>query len=220
MRKQTGPTRLVLATSNKGKVREVRRLLKGCGLALQSLPATPLFAGAPLEDGRTFAENACKKASHYARALKAHVFSEDSGLRVRALGGMPGVRSARFLGPSASDDEKCRAVLDRLKCIPTGTARAATFVAAGAIADPQGRILFVATARCAGRIAFDPKGRSGFGYDPIFYYHPSRKTFAEMSSDEKNRVSHRGRLLAKVILFLGRRFPREGRFRGRPLGRA
>ncbi|MEW6367981.1 MAG: RdgB/HAM1 family non-canonical purine NTP pyrophosphatase [Acidobacteriota bacterium] len=201
---------LLVATSNPGKIREIRRLLKGTGLRvawLQTLgDACP---PAPKETGRTFAQNARLKARSYATRCGFVTFSEDSGLCVEMLGGAPGYLSARYLGMGASYDQRCRHVLRLLEGKPRRLRRA-SFQAAGAVVDPAGRVLFEATGRCPGLIAYAMSGRRGFGYDPIFYYPPARKTFAQMAAAEKNAVSHRARLLAKLRRFLVRSSARSG----------
>ncbi len=181
---------LVIATKNKGKSREIRQILSGQPVIVMDLADFPGVPDAP-EDGDTFDENAYSKASFYARILGLPVLADDSGLCVEALGGKPGTRSARF---ADTDEERCQKILDALKGEKN---RKAAFECVISIAVPSGAALTY-EGRCEGIIAQAPSGENGFGYDPIFYYPPAQKTFAELSSEEKNRVSHRGRALAQV----------------------
>ena len=201
---------LLVATSNPGKVREIRRLLKGMRLRLAWLGTLgDACPPAPAETGRAFAQNARLKARYYATHCGLVAFSEDSGLCVDSLGGAPGHLSARFLGRKASYEQRCTHLLRLLEGKPRPLRRA-SFQAAGAVVDPTGRVLFEATGQCPGVIAHAMAGRKGFGYDPIFYYPPARKTFAEMAASEKNAVSHRARLLAQLRRFLLRSSSRFG----------
>jgi len=194
---------LIVATSNPGKVRELRRLMAKTRIRVEWLqPATSGSIRSPRESGRTFLENARIKATYYARRLRSHVFSEDSGLCVEALKGAPGIRSARLLGSGATDQERCVAILHHLKGHTSARRRAACFEAAGVIAGPRGEIVFEAVKRCRGWIAHQPRGSGGFGYDPIFYYPPYRRTFGEVSPTEKNKVSHRAKMIADLHRFL------------------
>ncbi len=194
---------LVVATSNAGKIKELRRLLRGLGIRIDWLgsghfaPMPP-----PHEGGKDFLENACRKAAGYSRRLRMHVFSEDSGLCVTALDEFPGVRSARFLGAGKNDQERCRRLLQMLTSYRRSRERKAWFEAAGAIADPEGRIVWTDRGRCWGWISYEAHGSNGFGYDPIFYFPPLKMTFAELTAVEKNRVSHRAQLISKLHRFL------------------
>ena len=184
---------LVIATRNPGKTAEIRKLLSGFPVTIKNLddfgPIPPV-----VEDGETFEENAYKKASFTARVLGTPALADDSGLTVRALDGAPGIYSARYGGDGLSDADRC----DRLLAEMDGrTDRAAAFECVISIAVPTGPALTY-EARCEGRIAESPAGDNGFGYDPIFFYPPLGKTFAQLTADEKNRVSHRGRALAEV----------------------
>jgi XTP/dITP diphosphohydrolase len=195
----TARRRIVLATTNEGKIREIRALLSGIGVELMELDA---FSGLtpPAETGRTFAENAALKAGYYSRATGLPALAEDSGLEVDALGGVPGVESARFGGYDLSYPEKFERLYAMLRETrhPDSPAR---FVCAAALAD-DGRILFEARGTVEGRIAPVPAGSGGFGYDPIFFYPPFGRTLAQVSAEQKSAVSHRGAAFRQVRQFL------------------
>jgi len=184
---------LVLATQNVGKIKEIRELLRDFRVEIKSLAD---FRPLPdiEEDGTTFYENAYKKASFTARFLGVPAMADDSGLVVEALGGAPGILSARYAGPAATDDDNNQKLL---RAMEGKTNRAASFVCVISIAVPSG-MAFTYEGRCRGLIAHSPAGTRGFGYDPLFYYPPLRKTFAQLSREEKNRVSHRGKALAQL----------------------
>ena len=184
---------LVLATRNQGKILEIGALFSGLELTVKSLND---FGPIPqvIEDGNSFEENAYKKAHFTARVLGFPALADDSGIVVPALNGAPGVRSARFAGEGADDQMNNVKLLEMLKGVSD---RRAVFECVIVIAVPRGPAL-VYDGRCEGEIAREARGRSGFGYDPIFYYPPTKKTFAEMSREEKNQVSHRGRAMAKI----------------------
>ena len=152
------------------------------------------------EDAPTFAENAAGKALHYSRLGEGLVFADDSGLVVQALGGAPGVRSARFAGIGATDAERTAKLISELRG-KKGADRAAYFVCAIALAE-QGRAIAVVTARVDGEILESPRGTGGFGYDPVFYFPPLKKAFAELSREEKNQISHRGKAFRKMLASL------------------
>jgi XTP/dITP diphosphohydrolase len=184
---------LVLATRNAGKTREIQELLKGFPVEIRNLDD---FGPIPSieEDGATFDENAYKKASFTAKVLGLPALADDSGLEVHALGGAPGVHSARFAGPNATDAENNVKLLHDME----GRAnREATFVCVISIAVPSGLALTY-EAKCKGLITDTMEGNKGFGYDPVFYYPPLSSTFAQLSSEEKNRVSHRGKAFAEL----------------------
>lgn len=193
--------RLLLATGNAGKVREIRRALEGLDLAVVGLDEAPP-APAPAERGRTFAANARAKVLYYSRLWPGPVLAEDSGLEIEALDGAPGVRSARFSAPRPSDAKNNRKVLRLLAGVPP-RGRRARFVCVMALAA-GGRVVAEFRGQVRGRIAVAPRGENGFGYDPLFYYAPLRKTFAELLPDVKNGVSHRGRAVRKLRAFLER----------------
>jgi XTP/dITP diphosphohydrolase len=182
--------RLLIATHNPGKVREYRQLLAGLPLEL-TCPAQEGLDIEVAETGESFAENARLKAAAYARASGLLTLADDSGLEVNALGGEPGIRSARYAGSGASDEERYQLLLEKLRGVPWEE-RAAHFHCVIAVATPDGRI-HTAEGTCEGIIAFAPKGEHGFGYDPVFYFQEYGKTMAELPPETKNRISHRAR---------------------------
>jgi len=188
-----GKILMVLATRNKGKVAEFREMFRDFPVEIKSLNDVGSIPQAE-EDGETFDDNAYKKASFTAKVLGIPVVAEDSGLVVEALDGAPGVYSARYAGEQATDEENIAKLLKEMK---GKTNRAAYFVSVISVAVPSGPALTY-EGRCKGLIAETPSGENGFGYDPVFYYPPLKKTFAEMSIEEKNAVSHRGRALAEL----------------------
>jgi XTP/dITP diphosphohydrolase len=195
------PDKILIATTNQGKVQEIRNLVKGLPALFLSLSEVP---GIPevVEDGATFEENALKKARMMAYSTGMVTLADDSGLCVDALDGRPGVHSARYAGDTASDEEKYLRVLEEMADVPD-PARSARFVCALALVAPDGEEkLFRGV--CEGRITSEPRGSSGFGYDPIFYFEEAGCTFAEMDRESKNRVSHRGRALKQFADFLRR----------------
>jgi XTP/dITP diphosphohydrolase len=196
-------TELFLASSNAGKLAEYQLLAEEA--ALQSglrLRLVPDFASLPRfeENATTFAENAAGKALHYSKLCGKTVFADDSGLVVPELGGAPGVVSARYAGPTASDAQKMAKLLAELRG-KRGTQRSAYFVCAIALAE-RGKIQAVITARADGEIMEEQRGSGGFGYDPIFFFPALEKTFAELSAEEKNRYSHRGKAFRRLIAAL------------------
>jgi XTP/dITP diphosphohydrolase len=200
---------LVLASRNKGKTAEIRELLKTHPIQIRNLddfgPIPPIE-----EDGDTFEANAYKKASLTARYLGFPAMADDSGLCVDALQGAPGVYSARYGGQDATDAQRCEKLLRELGDNPNREAR---FECVISLAVPTGPALTY-EASCQGLITRQPVGVNGFGYDPIFFYPDFGKTFAEMTAEEKNRVSHRGKALQelsaefdKVLKWLARHIP-------------
>ncbi|MGC1618955.1 MAG: RdgB/HAM1 family non-canonical purine NTP pyrophosphatase [Candidatus Acidiferrum sp.] len=192
---------MFLASSNPGKLGEYRALadVSAAAEACPEIALLPGFAAMPSfeEDAPTFAENATGKALHYSRLAEGLVFADDSGLAVPALGGAPGVRSARYAGAKATDGERIAKLLGELRG-KKGTERAAYFVCAIALAERGGTIAIL-TARVDGEILEAPRGGSGFGYDPVFYFPSLEKTFAELLPEEKNRISHRGKAFRKLL---------------------
>jgi XTP/dITP diphosphohydrolase len=180
---------LLVATTNPGKLREIRTVMSGVPLELVSLADIPSIAE-PEETSPTFEENARLKASYYAERSGRLTVAEDSGLVVDALDGEPGVRSARFLRPDASYPERFEEIFRRLDERPEAP-RTARFVAALACVD-NGQVIYETTGVVEGEVANAPHGTGGFGYDPIFYYPPFRRTLAEVSEAEKMLVAHRG----------------------------
>ncbi|MBN1850625.1 MAG: XTP/dITP diphosphatase [Deltaproteobacteria bacterium] len=184
---------LVLATRNPGKITEFKKLLSGFDIEIKSLAD---FGPIPqvVEDGATFDDNAYKKAHFTAKVLGLPALADDSGLIVDALGGAPGVRSARYAGASATDAENIQKLLADMEGVMD---RKAVFEAVIIIAVPRGPALTY-EGRCEGEITHAVMGENGFGYDPVFYYPPLKKTFAQMSPEEKNRVSHRGKAMSEI----------------------
>lgn len=191
--------KLLAATGNKGKLREIRQLLPAPAYEVLGL-ADVTVAGEPVEDGQTFSENARIKAIFYAAQVSLPVIADDSGLCVDALDGAPGVFSARYAGPG-SDDRSNNARL--LREMAGKTNRAARFVCAVVCVKPNGEAI-EATGECCGELLEEPRGVSGFGYDPLFYIPQLDGTFAELPAAEKNRISHRGRALRKLAELLPR----------------
>jgi len=191
-----GLHRLVLASGNPGKLKEYQVLASGHALKLQLMPGFAAIPEFP-ENAPTFAENAAGKALYYSKHSLDPVFADDSGLVVPALGGAPGVQSARYAGPGASDNAKIAKLLDALKG-KTGSERAAYFVCVIAVAL-QGRCAIVVSGKVDGTILESPRGTGGFGYDPIFYFSPLAKAFAELSAEEKNGHSHRGKAFRRLM---------------------
>jgi XTP/dITP diphosphohydrolase len=185
---------LVIASKNKGKIVEFSDLLGGVGIRVLGLSDFEAFEEV-VEDGETFQENALKKALITAGNLGLPALADDSGLTVEALGGLPGVRSARYAGEKATDSENNEKLLAALKGIED---RAAAFVCVIAMAAPDGTYRLY-EGRCEGVIAKGPEGNGGFGYDPLFYYPPLGKTFAQMDREEKNAVSHRGKAIRLLL---------------------
>ena len=203
------PIILVIATRNKGKTQEIKALLKGFPVEIKNLDD---FGPIPHleEDGDTFDENAYKKASFAARILGLPALADDSGLIVEALDGAPGIHSARYAGENATDEQRYLKLLDDMK---GKTNRKAAFECVISIAVPTGPALTY-EARCEGLITTEPAGSNGFGYDPVFFYTPLNKTFAQITREEKNRISHRGKALAelksefdKVLIWIRQQIP-------------
>ena len=182
---------IVLATSNTHKLQEFQEMLKDFPVSIKSLAD---FGPMPeaVEDGATFDDNAYKKALHYAKVLGLPCLADDSGLVVDALEGRPGVYSARYSGPGATDWSNCEKLLGEMKGISN---RSAHFVCVLSLATPAGPAL-TWDGRCDGEIITERRGESGFGYDPVFFYPEFGKTFAEIPMEQKSSISHRGRALA------------------------
>lgn len=191
--------RIVLATRNHGKLREFRSLLQPAGWEMVGLSDLSIMKNVP-ETGSSFAENARLKALAYAEETDLPVLADDSGLEVFALGGRPGITSARYAGPGASDQDRIGRLLSELDRLRAD--RAARFVCALALAR-RGVVIMEAEGECRGEIAREPRGTQGFGYDPVFWFPELGKTFAELDEAEKNQHSHRARavraLLAKSV---------------------
>jgi XTP/dITP diphosphohydrolase len=188
--------KLCLASGNPGKLHEFQVLAAGHALELQLLPG---FAAIPEfeENAPTFAENAAGKALHYARHCQGMVFADDSGLVVPALGGAPGVHSARYAGAGASNEQRIAKLLAELQG-KKGAERAAYFLCVIAAAQ-QGRAVAVVSAKVDGEILEAPRGCGGFGYDPVFFFPELGKSFAELQPEEKNQFSHRGKAFRRLM---------------------
>ena len=189
--------RLYCATGNPGKLREFRL---AAGHAAVEIELLPRIAELPpcVEDGATFEENAIRKARHYGRHAPGLLFADDSGLEVDALGGAPGVYSARFAGPDATDRANNRLLLERLR----GAAnRGARFVCSIALVEGE-RLVGTWRGAVEGRILDEPRGAGGFGYDPLFYYPPFGLTFGEAGEEQKFAASHRGQALRAMLAAL------------------
>ena len=184
--------RFLLATQNEGKVREIEQALIGSDIQLVSVREQGKLT-VPEETGLTFLENARLKALHYFRLTKIPTLAEDSGLVVDSLGGIPGVYSARF---GRTDEERIEKLLVWLKPCHSRKDRRARFVSAFCLAQMDSVVEEVGEVK--GWITKETRGVGGFGYDPVFYYRPMRKTFGEMTMEEKNQVSHRSRALEKL----------------------
>jgi len=184
---------IVLATTNKGKTREIQELLQGFPIIIKNLAD---FGPIPevIEDGKTFDDNAYKKASFTARVLGYPAMADDSGICVQALDGAPGVYSARYAGKNATDADNVKKMLDDLKSHEN---RNAAFKCVISIAVPTGAALTY-EGECKGVIIDKPIGDNGFGYDPLFFYPKLNKTFAQLTIEEKGRVSHRGLALKQI----------------------
>lgn len=192
---------LFVASSNPGKLREYRALAEPVGAAV-SLEILPNFDGVPAfeEIWPTFGENAAGKALHYSQGAPGLVIADDSGILVPALGGAPGVQSARYAGPNASDADRIRKLLAEMRG-KSDEERRARFVCVVAIADAEA-MHGIFSASAEGMLLEEPRGENGFGYDPIFLLPELGKTFAELSREEKNRYSHRGKAFQKALDFL------------------
>lgn len=209
-----GASSIYLASSNPGKLREFREAAAARGITVEALPRFDELAGC-VEDGATFEENACKKALHFSRIVQGLVFADDSGISVDALGGAPGVYSARFAGPDATDELNNELLLAELRRVEAewrtqagATARprapfdrAAHYDCVIALAQ-RGQVLVVVEGRVEGVIIDEPRGTGGFGYDPHFFFPPLGKTFAEITAEEKFAVSHRGAAFRKLLDYL------------------
>jgi XTP/dITP diphosphohydrolase len=195
--------KLFLASSNPGKLAEYRALANSPAFSLPvELALLPDFDALPAfeENAPTLAENAAGKALHYSRHGGGLVFADDSGLVVPALGGAPGVHSARYAGAQATNSQRIEKLLGEMRG-KTGSERAACFVCAIALAV-GGRAMAIVTDRVDGEILEAPRGSGGFGYDPVFYFPALEKTFAEIPAEEKNQRSHRGKAFRRLLAAL------------------
>ncbi len=198
------PTRLYLASSNPGKLRELQALAEGSEINAELLPKFRELPAAR-ENHARFALNALEKALYYSRFTDQLVVADDSGLVVDVLDGAPGVRSARYAGPSATDEDNNRKLLSELSSVPEEK-RTARYLCVLALAR-QNRLLALFSDSCEGLILTEHRGRGGFGYDPLFYFPPLEKTLAEVSEAEKNLHSHRGKAFRKLLSYLQNHSP-------------
>lgn len=189
---------MLVATTNLGKIKELEAILKDLGLILKNLKDFPPLPP-PEEKGITFLENALAKAKYYAEAFNILTLAEDSGLEVEALDGAPGVKTARFAGPKATDQENIEKLLALLKGLPLEK-RKARFVCVTVVYHPSGQWIS-AEGTWNGFIAFEPRGSLGFGYDPVFLVpeYGLQKTAAELLPEEKNRLSHRAKAIKNLL---------------------
>ncbi len=187
--------KLVVATKNKGKITEIKEVLKHMPFEVLSMGDMDITIDV-VEDGKTFEENSLKKAIEICRISNTIVIADDSGIEVDYLEGAPGIYSARFGGPEATDEDRNYKLLDMLKGVPFEK-RTARFVCAIAVAFPDGRS-FVVRDTCEGYVDTECRGDNGFGYDPLFHIHEYGKSMAEISMDVKNKISHRAKALNKM----------------------
>ena len=194
---KTLPDKVVLASGNKGKLREINQILGGLGM--QALPQSDFDVSDAEETGLTFVENAILKARHAARATGLPAIADDSGLEVDALRGAPGIYSARFAGPGATDADNVQKLLEALKDVPEAerTARFQCLMVFMSHAEDPTPLICQGT--WEGRILHQPSGENGFGYDPVFFVPSENCAAAELPPEVKNRLSHRGQALAKLL---------------------
>jgi len=191
---------LVIATRNEKKGKEIKNLLNDLGLVITSLKDYPRLPEVK-EEGKTFTDNAVKKAELVAAFTNKWTLADDSGLEVDALDGRPGVYSARFAGKEQDDKANIKKLLRLMKDVPRGK-RQARFKCAIAISRPGGEVIKVVSGVCEGLISFKPRGRFGFGYDPVFIIPAYNKTFAELGPAIKDQISHRARALKQARTFI------------------
>ena len=188
--------RILLATTNRGKIAEVKLIL---GEQMELIDLSDVESTGEIETGLTFAENALLKARHYHQISKIPTIADDSGLEVEALNGAPGIYSARYAGPGQDDKGRIGKLLEDLKGL-TPERRRARFTCAAAIVWDGGERIFESDVK--GSILESARGTNGFGYDPVFFYEPLRKTFAELTPSEKTEVSHRGHAFRRLAAWL------------------
>lgn len=186
---------LVVATHNQGKVEEFKTLMKDLPIEIKYLADFEKIDD-PVENGRTFAANARLKATYYAKKLGKPCIADDSGLEVQALDGAPGVRSARYAGEKATDEENNNLLLMNMKFQVKRTCR---FRCALCVAQPDGKVLHEVDGICDGMLLHKPLGEEGFGYDPLFWSTELHKGMGEASMQEKNKISHRGKAIRKLV---------------------
>jgi XTP/dITP diphosphohydrolase len=193
------PRRWVLASGNSGKLAELRSMLREAGLSAQIIAQSDLGIAGPVECGATFVENALAKARHAAQASQCAAIADDSGLLVDALGGAPGVSSARYAGPDADDRANVAKLLAALRDTPDSERGARFYCVLVALERADDPAPVITTGEWAGEIVRAPVGSGGFGYDPVFYDAALGKTAAELTPEAKNRISHRGRALRALV---------------------
>ncbi|MEW6334158.1 MAG: XTP/dITP diphosphatase [Thermodesulfobacteriota bacterium] len=198
---------IIIASRNRGKIGEIRSMLAECGVTLRSLDEYPNLPEVS-EDGNSFLDNALKKAKQVAELTGKTVLADDSGLEVDALGGAPGIHSARYAGGGADDETNVRKLLGELQGVPPGK-RGAAFRCVLVLCRPDGRF-HVFDGKWEGRIAEAPAGKGGFGYDPVFYLPGEGATAAELPAGIKNRISHRAKAAAKLRRWLRERTDENG----------
>lgn len=192
---------LVIATHNQGKLNEFKELMKDLPIDIKCLSDFEKFEE-PEETGKTFAANAKLKASYYAKKTGLTCIADDSGLEVQALDGAPGVRSARYAGEKATDEENNNLLLHNMKFQVKRTCR---FRCALAVVQPDGKVLYEADGSCDGMLLHEPLGTGGFGYDPLFWSTELHKGMAEATMEEKNKISHRGKAIRKLVTIWSKR---------------
>lgn len=200
MSTRSDPPSLLLGTRNAGKLREIQTILGDIPWRIRSLREFE-HIGVAAESADTYSANAIAKAQFYARATGVCALADDSGLEVEALGGAPGVFSARYAGAGASDADRRKLLVAELAGVPKEERRA-RFVCVVAIVAPDGSLMNTSEGVCTGTIAFEPRGERGFGYDPLFVPDGFEQTFAELADSIKNRISHRARALLGMREFL------------------
>lgn len=196
-----GTSNLLIATTNQGKFDEIAKLLAGCSFGLVSLSDLGIYSDVD-ETGLTFAENAILKADVYSRLSGILTLADDSGLEVDVLDGEPGVKSARYAGPSANDSQRIEFLIKRLKTVG-GSQWKARFKCVIAVMQTGGSPK-IFSGDCSGQIIEDPRGENGFGYDPVFFIPEMGKTMAELSPVEKNQISHRAKAVRLASIGLKR----------------
>lgn len=192
---------LVIATHNQGKLQEFRELMKELPVQIKCLADFEAIEE-PEETGKTFAANAKLKAAYYAKKTGMVCIADDSGLEVQALDGAPGVRSARYAGEEATDEENNQLLLHNMKFQVKRTCR---FRCALAVVQPDGRVLYETDGSCDGMLLHEPLGTGGFGYDPLFWSTELHKGMAEATMQEKNKISHRGKAIKKLVAIWGKK---------------
>ena len=188
--------RILLATTNPGKLAEVKQIL---GERIEIVGLSAAESTEEIETATTFMENALLKARHYSRISGIPTIADDSGLEVEALNGAPGIHSARYAGPDAEDKDRIKKLIEEMRDVPPQR-RDARFTCAAAIVWASGEKVFEDFV--CGKILDAPRGQAGFGFDPVFFYEPLAKTFAEISSSAKAQVSHRGRAFRRLAAWL------------------